>query len=307
MPLRAEEHTLSYCGFLNVLKPPGMTSARVVALVRRQLQGAKIGHAGTLDPEAAGVLPLMIGKAARLFDDLQNNQKAYIAEIAFGAATDTQDAQGIVTETGGTVPTEQEIRALLNTLPGEMLQLPPMYSALKHNGKRLYDLAREGKTVEREPRAMTLFSAELLHMMPREGALIHIRCSKGFYVRTLCRDIGEKLGCPAHMRFLLRTASGIFTLDTAYTLEEIADAANGGGLQSLLVPLEDALSHLPQAEVPERLYKPFQNGVPLPLAAFPSLTGVAQGSRIQLRVGGKTAAVACVRNQTLEPSTWLGE
>ena len=140
--MRADGRASAYSGFLNVLKPPGMTSARVVAYVRRRVNGAKVGHAGTLDPEAAGVLPLMIGKAARLFDELQSGRKAYIAEIAFGVSTDTQDAQGAVVATGDTRPTEVQLRALFPTLTGEMLQTPPMYSALKRDGRRLYDLAR---------------------------------------------------------------------------------------------------------------------------------------------------------------------
>ncbi|MFH1511938.1 MAG: tRNA pseudouridine(55) synthase TruB [Bacillota bacterium] len=289
-----------------MLKPPGMSSARVVAYVRRRMHGAKVGHAGTLDPEAAGVLPLLIGKAARLFHDLQNDSKAYIAEIAFGAATDTQDAQGAVVKTGERIPAEEELRSLFPALVGGMAQTPPMYSALKQDGRRLYDLAREGRTVDRKPRAMTLYSLELLQMTQKSGALISLRCSKGFYVRTLCHDIGEKLGCPAHMRFLLRTASGMFTLGTAKTLEEIDCAAAQGNLQSLLVPVETVLSHLPHAEVPAEYHKMFLNGVALPLSAFPALAGIAQGARVQLRVGGGTVAVALVDGDHLKPATWLG-
>ena len=293
---------LPISGFLNVLKPPGMSSARVVAFVRKCLGGAKVGHAGTLDPEAAGVLPIMIGKAARLFDELQDDTKTYIAEIAFGAATDTQDAQGAVVETGETIPSERQLRDLFPALTGEMLQTPPMYSALKRDGKRLYALAREGKTVERKPRRMTLYSLELLRMTPRNGALISLPCSRGFYVRTLCHDIGGKLGCPAHMRFLERTASGMFTIETAKTLDEISGAAN---LQTLLVPVEDVLSHLPFADVPQALMKQFLNGVPLPVSAFPAFHDLEQGARAQLRIGGKTAAVAKLDGGVLKQAVWL--
>ncbi len=294
-------------GFLNLLKPPGLSSARAVAIVRSGADGVKVGHAGTLDPEAAGVLPLMIGKAARLFDDLQNEQKAYVAEIAFGAATDTQDAQGTVIKTGGRMPGESELRALFLQLVGDLRQMPPMYSALKRDGRPLYALAREGKTVEREPREMTLYALELVRMMPGNGALISLRCSKGFYVRTLCHDIGEKLGCPAHMRFLLRTQTGPFALDQAHTLEEVRAAAAQGQLSGLLIPAEAALSHLPFAEVPARLYKPFQNGVPLPLSAFPAFANTPPGSRVQLRVGGETKAVCVIADGVLKPATWLGD
>jgi tRNA pseudouridine55 synthase len=294
-------------GFLNLLKPPGITSARAVAIVRGCAGGVKVGHAGTLDPEAAGVLPLMIGKAARLFDDLQNEQKAYIAEIAFGAATDTQDAQGVVIQTGGRVPGESELRMLFQGLLGNLQQMPPMYSALKRDGRPLYALAREGKTVERETREMTLYALELLRMMPGNGALISLRCSKGFYVRTLCHDIGEKTGCPAHMRFLLRTQTGSVALDQAHTLEEVRAAAAQGQLSRLLIPAEAALSHLPFAQVPERLHKPFQNGVPLPLTAFPAFANAPPGSRVQLRVGGETKAVSVIADGVLKPATWLGD
>ncbi|MBN1776982.1 MAG: tRNA pseudouridine(55) synthase TruB [Clostridiales bacterium] len=279
-----------------------MSSARAVAFVRRRFGGAKAGHAGTLDPEAAGVLPIMIGKAARLFNELQGDRKTYIAEIAFGAATDTQDAQGAVVKTGDGIPTERELRDLFPKLVGDMPQTPPMYSALKQGGKRLYALAREGRTVERQPRQMTLFSLELLQMTPRSGALIQLTCSKGFYVRTLCHDIGDKLRCPAHMRFLLRTASGMFFIDAAKTLDEIESA---GDLQSLLVPVEDALTHLPYAEVPEALTKQFLNGAPLPVAAFSAFRTVEQGGRVQLRIGGRTAAVARRRGEMIKPAIWL--
>jgi tRNA pseudouridine55 synthase len=211
----------------------------------------------------------------------------------------------VVVETGGRIPTERELRKLFLSLVGDLPQTPPMYSALKQGGRRLYDLAREGKTVERMPRAMTLYALELVRMTPRNGALISLRCSKGFYVRTLCHEIGVMLGCPAHMRFLLRTASGTFSIDTAKTLEEIGAAASQNGLQSLLVPMEDVLSHLPFAEVPAELMKPFENGVPLPLDAFPAFYGTPQNGRVQLRVEGKTMAIAKVQEDLLKPATWL--
>ncbi|MBE0600167.1 MAG: tRNA pseudouridine(55) synthase TruB, partial [Firmicutes bacterium] len=177
-----------------------------------------------------------------------------------------------------------------------------MYSALKKDGKPLYAIAREGGSVEREARRMTLFSLELLRMTPGNGALIRLESSKGFYVRTLCHDIGQMLGCPAHMRFLLRTASGVFTIETAKTLQEIESACD---LQALLTPVETVLAHLPHAEVPEGLRKDFQNGVPLPMAAFPALAAAEQGGRVQLRLDGKTAAVALVRGDVLRPAAWL--
>lgn len=184
------------CGFLNVLKPPGMSSAQVVGYVRRLLGGVKAGHAGTLDPEAAGVLPVMVGKAARLFDDLQDKDKEYVAEVAFGVATDTQDAQGIPVVHGDRWPDEAAIRGALPRFTGEILQTPPMYSALKQDGQRLYDLARRGREAVVPARKVTVHSLRLMGVTPDHGALLSVCCSKGFYVRTLCHDLGEALGLP---------------------------------------------------------------------------------------------------------------
>lgn len=226
------------CGFLNVLKPPGMSSAQVVGCVRRLLGGVKAGHAGTLDPEAAGVLPVMVGKAARLFDYLQDKEKEYVAEVAFGVATDTQDAQGVPIAHGDRWPDEAAIAAALPRFKGKILQTPPMYSALKQDGQRLYDLARSGREANVPAREVTVYALDLTGLTPEHGALLRVRCSRGFYVRTLCHDLGETLGCPAHMRFLLRIRSGPFGLDTAFTLETLAEKAAQGTLAGCLLPPE---------------------------------------------------------------------
>ncbi len=293
------------CGFLNLLKPPGMTSAHAVGVARRALGGVKIGHAGTLDPQAAGVLPLMIGKAARLFDLMQDKEKEYIAEVAFGAATDTQDAQGTALETSDCYPDEAAIRAMLPRFTGEIMQRPPMVSALKVDGQRLYDVARRGGMVDIDERPVTVHALELLQMLPREGALLRVRCSKGFYVRTLCHDLGQALGCPAHMRFLLRTQSGPFTLDTAVTLEELLAAGQERTTSRLLLPMEAAISHVPMAQVPLRLEKSFRNGVPLPASAF---TGeLPQHTPIRLYLGGALMAIGEQAGGKVTFRTWLGE
>ena len=295
------------CGFINVLKPPGLSSAQVVGRVRRMLGGERVGHAGTLDPEAAGVLPLMVGKAARLFDYLQDKEKAYVTEIAFGAATDTQDAQGVVTETGGVRPGEDAIRVELARRVGEGTQVPPMFSALKRDGQRLYDLARRGESVALEPRPVTIYRLTLLGLTDRNGALLSVRCSKGFYVRTLCHDLGQALGCPAHMRFLLRTQSGVFTLETAQTLEELQLAAEQGRLRTCLTDMETALQHLTALEVPPRLEKPFRNGVPLPVNAFGSAGELPPGALVRMRLGGVLTAIGEVKGDSIRQRTWLGE
>ncbi len=299
------EKALSFCGFINLLKPPGMSSAQAVGAARRLLAGAKTGHAGTLDPEAAGVLPLMVGKAARLFDLIQDGEKTYIAEAAFGCATDTQDAQGRTTETGGNLPDERAIRAALAAFTGAQMQTPPMYSALKRGGERLYDLARRGETVALEGRPVTVRELTLLGVTPRGGALLRVRCSKGFYVRTLCHDLGRALGCPAHMRFLLRTQTGPFTLDAAVTLEELQAAAKEGTLAARLLPMETAVGYLPRLSVPAPLEKPFVNGVPLRADRFPAC-GAAEGEPVRMYLRDRLTAIGVLIGGEIRLKTWLG-
>lgn len=297
------------CGFLNVLKPPGMTSAHVVGAVRRMLGKAKVGHAGTLDPEAAGVLPLMVGKAARLFDYMQDKEKAYVTEAAFGVSTDTQDAQGAVLQTGTLYPDEAAIRAALRDMTGPMMQTPPMFSAIKQDGKRLYELARSGQQADVPAREVMAHELTLHSLMPDHGALISVHCSKGFYVRTLCKDLGDRLGCPAHMRFLLRTQSGPFTLATAHTLEALAAAAQAGTLADLLLPPEAALGHLPMTDVPRGLEKPVINGGRLPWKRFGAVhnTAVADGTPFGLRMNGALCAIAERHEDQVKIRTWLGD
>ncbi len=249
-------------GYINVLKPPGMTSAAVVGCVKR-LSGARCGHLGTLDPEAAGVLPVMLGRATKLFDVLVDKQKRYVAEIAFGAATDTQDAQGAAVQTGENYPSYSDIQAALPRFLGDILQAPPAYSALKQGGVPLYKLARRGEAVETQPRTVTISSIDLLRETKNHGALLRVACGKGTYIRTLCHDIGQALGCPAHMRFLLREQSGAFDLSTARTLEELRE-----NLADALLPPDWALSHLPARDVDPAYEKPCANGVALPECAF---------------------------------------
>lgn len=297
------------CGFINVLKPPGMTSAQVVGYVRRLLGGAKIGHAGTLDPEASGVLPLMVGKAARLFDYMQDKEKAYVTEVAFGSATDTQDAQGTVIEANGAYPSEQQIIDMLPRFTGTISQLPPMYSAIKKDGQRLYDLARKGLTADIPTREVTVHQLDFHGITEKHGAVLHVRCSKGFYVRTLCHDLGEALGCPAHMRFLLRIQSGVFTLDTAYTIEQLKDAAEAGKLEEVILEPSIALGHLPSTTVPKSLQKPLRNGGKLPWDRFPELhgTAAASGAPFCLWMNEMLCAIGERNEGNIKLRTWLGE
>ncbi len=237
-------------GFLCVLKPPGMTSSDVVVRVRGKLRRAglrlKVGHAGTLDPEASGVLPLMIGKASRLFDYLVEKEKTYVAQLKPGYATDTQDAHGTITGGSGQRVTREQLEAVLPQFIGEISQIPPMFSALKRDGQKLCDLAREGVTVEVEPRPTQVYAIDVLHALDDGSFMMKIRCGRGTYIRTLCHDIGAALGTGAHMGLLLRTQTGMFTLDDAHTIEEI-DAAED--LNRLLVGMDRPLAHLPRIDV----------------------------------------------------------
>ena len=208
-------------GIINVNKPTGMTSHDVVYRLRRILGVKKIGHTGTLDPDASGVLPMCVGKATKLADYLTATDKQYRAELSLGAFTDTQDASGEVLERFDVNVTEKQLRDVLCEFVGEIEQIPPMYSALKVDGKKLYELARRGQEVARRPRSITIHALELLE---GEGAdwTIRVRCSKGTYVRTLCHDLGRALGCGGCMSSLRRTRAGSFTLAQAVTMQRFA-------------------------------------------------------------------------------------
>lgn len=229
-------------GFLNILKPPGMTSAAVVGYVRRMTGEKRVGHAGTLDPEAAGVLPIMIGRAARLFDYLVDKEKTYVAECAFGAATDTQDATGKIIATGENYPDFSAVQEAAKQLVGDIEQRPSIFSAIKQEGKPLYERARDGENVEAPVRIVHVESIELHEETPDHGVRMTIRCGRGTYIRSICDDLGKLTGCPAHMRFLLRAQSGVFTLDSAMTMEEAAAYQAQGTLQTHLLPLITASS-----------------------------------------------------------------
>ncbi len=269
-------------GIVNFLKPPGMSSAQAAGALKR-LTGEKTGHGGTLDPEAAGVLPLMVGRATRLFDYVAGNEKTYLAEIAFGAATDTQDAQGLVTETGTGLPDAAALRRVLPRFTGIVTQLPPQYSAIKKNGVPLYELARKGRTADVQPREVMITDISFVEEQPRGGFLLRIVCSKGTYIRTLCSDIGRSVGCPAHMRFLLRERTGIFCVEESVTLEELKAAAGSErGILPYLAPMDRLFAALPAIHVPDRLFRRCASGAPL---AARDLPGVEQdGLRTRFRM-----------------------
>ena len=255
-------------GFLNLLKPPGMSSGAAVAVVKR-LTGDRTGHAGTLDPEAAGVLPVMVGRATRLLDYFPDKSKSYVAEIAFSGATDTQDAQGVIVEKKARVPEREEIQAVLPRFLGTILQCPPAYSALKMGGVPLYQLARQGKMVETKARETVIRSLELGEKTGQDGYMLSIDCGSGTYIRTLCHDLGQALHAPAHMRFLLRTRHGCFDIAQAVTVEEVISAGEKGTLEPLLLPMDRPFLSLPALQLPPSYEKLGRNGGKLPRALMP--------------------------------------
>lgn len=213
-------------GFLNINKPSGVSSAQVVGQLKKKFHIAKIGHMGTLDPMASGVLPIAIGKATRLFDYFLEKQKTYIAEFEFGYQTDTLDAEGTVTQTSLTIPTKEQIQKVLHTLLGDVLQMPPQYSAKNVHGTRAYVLARQGKTVDLTPKKVHIDRLELLQQKTRSKFEFLIVCSSGTYIRSIGRDLAEKLNSCATMTALKRIQSGYFHIENAHTVEEIDDLSN---------------------------------------------------------------------------------
>ena len=230
-------------GIINLHKPQGKTSHDMVYFIRKTLKIKQVGHTGTLDPLASGVLPILVGKATRLSDFLMADNKEYIARVKLGITTDTQDITGTVIDTKNVSVSCDEIKKVLASFIGEQNQLPPMYSALKVGGEKLYNLARKGITVERTPRKINIFYIELLSCdMENNEFEIKVGCSKGTYIRTLCEDIGAALGCGATMSALIRTKSGDFSLENAFSQEQITSAVDTGNLDSIVTKIDDVLS-----------------------------------------------------------------
>jgi len=235
-------------GVLLLLKPSGMTAHDVVEFVRRKLKMKRVGHTGTLDPLAAGLMILCLGRATRLAEFLSELDKVYRFEMVLGVKTKTQDAEGEIVEvrpTDGITP--ERLQEVLSKFVGEIEQIPPMLSAVHYHGKRLYELARKGIEVERKPRKVQIYRLTLLDWWdePVKRALIEVHCSRGTYIRTLASDIGDALGCGAYQHFLVRTQIGPFKSEQALTLEEFADAVSKGEWERHLLPADQALPMFP--------------------------------------------------------------
>ncbi len=231
-------------GMIVIDKPAGWTSHDVVGKLRSVLREKRIGHSGTLDPMATGVLPVFIGRATRAIAFCESDDKEYLAGLRLGIVTDTQDTTGTTVSECGTVATEDELKSVIPLFTGKLQQIPPMYSAVKIKGQKLYQLARKGIEVERSPRSITVFS---LDVVERSGGdyILDVVCSKGTYVRTLCHDIGQKLGCGAAMSSLRRVRAGRFTIDDAVTIEDVQKAAESGTASGLLKPIDSIFDGYP--------------------------------------------------------------
>lgn len=256
-------------GILPLWKEKGMTSHDCVFKARKILRTKKVGHTGTLDPDVEGVLPLCIGHATRLAEYITDSGKTYVAEVAIGTSTETEDASGAVLDQKKVEKpiSETSLQDVLNSLIGDIEQTPPMYSAVKVNGRRLYEYARAGEKVERPSRIVSIYQLEQISEMEYKNGearfSIRVVCGKGTYIRTLAVMIGEKLGYPAHMSKLVRTESGGFTQKDCVTLGEMADLLP----ESMLKPVETAISHLPKWHVHDKVAVMIQNGAVLEMPA----------------------------------------
>lgn len=273
-------------GVINVYKEKGYTSHDVVAKLRGILHQKKIGHTGTLDPDAEGVLPVCLGRGTKLCDVLADHDKEYETVLLLGTVTDTQDITGTVIRTGQVNVTEDEIRECIRSFQGEQMQVPPMYSALKVGGKKLYEMAREGIEIERKPRPVHFYNIEVIEMeLPRVKIRVH--CSKGTYIRTLCHDIGEKLGCGGCMEKLLRTRVERFELLGARKLSQIQEFADRGKIEDIVIPVDQMFDSFSGCKVKQEADRLVHNGNFFPISLLEN-EAISRNTGEQLRIYDST-------------------
>jgi tRNA pseudouridine55 synthase len=281
-------------GILVVDKPTGITSYDVVRELKPGMGGVKIGYLGTLDPLATGVLPILLGEGTKLVPFLEEGMKVYEATILLGVTTDTQDKDGRIlnaVDVGGYDLSHKRVEEIMQRFRGKVRQLPPMYSALKHGGKPLYKLARGGEEVQRAPREVEINEVQITEFDPPSLGL-HIECSKGTYIRTLAHDIGEQLGCGAHLTALRRTRNGPFSVKDALPLADIKALLNKGKLKERILSLSQAMSFLPAVAVGDANALLIRNGQTISLEAFPHRPeDVGRAVRVLLNQGGGLVAV----------------
>jgi tRNA pseudouridine55 synthase len=301
---RTPETQPAFTGVLNLLKPPGLTSHDVVDEVRRFADMRRIGHTGTLDPGACGVLVLCLGHATKIAEFLMDQPKAYRTEFTFGVTTESGDAYGTMTGDADASHLDQSaLEHALAQFTGVIDQIPPMVSAVHHEGRRLYERARRGEVVEVAPRRVEITECRLLHFRPgsRPVALVHVECSKGTYVRALARDLGERLGVGAYASFVLRTRSGRFDLAQSLTLEEAGAAAAEGRLPTVLTTMDEALADLPAVELTPAQRHQILDGRPLPLFQVPGWSRLPVASPVRLRDSRGVLALARIEEGRLQP------
>lgn len=248
-------------GIINVLKPPGMTSHDIINFVRKRLKMKKVGHTGTLDPEAAGVLPVCVGKATKAVQFITDKRKRYRTTIKFGIQTDTYDKYGAVTEAIDVNGIDMDkLQNALGDFRGVIRQLPPIYSAIKIAGKKLYQYARDGEEIEIQEREVEIYSIEIIDYNNKDEVVIDIECSKGTYIRSICYDLGKKMGCGAAMWQLIRLESTPFAIENSYTLEEIDKAAAEGTIDKMLMSVDIIFKDLPIIEIKTTARSAAMNG-----------------------------------------------
>lgn len=281
-----------YNGIINVYKEKGYTSFDVVARMRGICGQKKIGHTGTLDPDAEGVLPVCLGKATKVCDMLTDSDKVYRAVMQLGIETDTQDLTGTVLSACEVpVLTETEIRDVIRTFQGEIMQVPPMYSALKVNGKKLCDLARAGVTVERKARPVTIYKIQVENIaLPY--VTMTVSCSKGTYIRTLCHDIGQKLGCGAAMKSLVRLQAAGYRMEDAYKLDTLQEYKEAGTLKDVVTPIEHVFEVYPVLTAKPEFDIMLKNGNKMALQQFQETIKLEPEMKVRVRMSdGRFAAV----------------
>lgn len=262
-------------GFINLLKPTGMSSAQAVGFVKKTLGIKKVGHAGTLDPLASGVLPIMLGRATKLFDYMQNHRKEYICEVCFGVETDTLDADGQIVECHKYIPTDTEIDTALDQFIGTIKQIPPKYSALKYQGQRMYDMARTGQDFIVPERETTVYHIKRLRSINKKRVLIYISCKSGFYVRSFCRDLAKALGTNGFMSALIRASVADFNIQDSVSVEELSTHIKNGHT-SFVQSMDTPLKELPLIVFGASECSGLRNGLSLPYHASNNLYRIYQ-------------------------------
>lgn len=278
------------CGIIVMDKHEGVSSFRMIQILRKMFNTKKVGHTGTLDPLATGVLPVLIGRAVKASEYIMSEDKTYEAVLRLGIETDTEDITGTVLAESDDIPDEAAVREVCESFVGDIMQTPPMYSAIWQDGRRLYEIAKEGGTVEREARPITVHSIGVTKLGDRDYAL-SVKCSKGTYIRTLCADIGRALGCGGTMAALRRTRSGNFDLAEAHTIAEL-ETMTYEERCALLVPVEDAFAELEAVELTDFFHRLASSGQEIYLKKL--RREIPQGTLVRLRHGGEFFAIGRV-------------